>query len=78
MPVPRRPTAEAVPAGGRGSRRGGERPGTLPLHDPKAMALHLQGLEKQMLEKARNLEFEEAARLRDQMHQVREQMKRAG
>ena len=63
---------------GRGGRRGGERPGTLPLHDPKAMALHLQGLEKQMLEKARNLEFEEAARLRDQMHQVREQMKRAG
>ena len=31
-----------------------------------------QKLEKQMLKHARDLEFEEAARLRDQIHEMRE------
>ena len=41
--------------------------------DPKALGKFLAGLEEQMLEHARNLEFEEAARLRDEIHQIREE-----
>ncbi len=72
----------AAANGGKGGKRGGrgERPGAARaaveqlLHDPKALAQRIASLEKTMLEKARNLEFEEAARLRDEMHQLREQM----
>jgi excinuclease ABC subunit B len=38
---------------------------------PQQMSRHLQQLEKQMYEHARNLEFEDAARLRDQLKQLR-------
>ena len=39
----------------------------------KDLAKRMGQLEKQMLEHARNLEFEQAARLRDQLAQLREQ-----
>ncbi len=63
-----------------GSRRGrGNRPGSKPEPiDPKALAQQIQQLEKSMLEKARNLEFEEAARLRDEVHKLREIMLLSG
>ncbi|MGE0621152.1 MAG: excinuclease ABC subunit UvrB [Pseudomonadales bacterium] len=40
--------------------------------DPRALGKFLGKLEEQMLEHARNLEFEEAARLRDQIQEIRE------
>jgi len=40
--------------------------------DPRALGKFLARLEEQMLEHARNLEFEEAARLRDQIREIRE------
>jgi len=39
----------------------------------KDLAKRIKMLEKQMLEYARNLEFEKAARVRDQLAQLREQ-----
>ncbi len=39
--------------------------------DPKALGKLLTRLENEMLEHARNLEFEEAARLRDEIHAIR-------
>ncbi len=41
--------------------------------DPKALGKLLSKLEEQMLEHARNLEFEEAAQLRDQIQAIREE-----
>jgi excinuclease ABC subunit B len=41
--------------------------------DPKALGKLIGQLEEQMLEHARNLEFEEAARLRDEIRQIREE-----
>ena len=41
--------------------------------DPKALGKFLAQLEEQMLEHAKNLEFEEAARLRDEIHEIREE-----
>jgi excinuclease ABC subunit B len=41
--------------------------------NPKALGKLLAQLENQMLEHAKNLEFEEAARLRDQLQEIREQ-----
>ncbi|PRD36418.1 UNVERIFIED_CONTAM: uvrB [Trichonephila clavipes] len=77
--------AAVANGGGSGARRGGglagrgERPGSRPAPlDAKALTQQIQQLEKSMLEKARNLEFEEAARLRDEMHRLREQIKLAG
>lgn len=61
-----------------GSRRS-NRPGSKPEPiNPKALAQQIQTLEKLMLEKARNLEFEEAARLRDEVHKLREVMLLSG
>ena len=40
---------------------------------PKDAAREIERLEKKMLEHAQNLEFEEAARLRDEVHRLREQ-----
>jgi excinuclease ABC subunit B len=40
------------------------------LHDPKKFAKHLAQLRKDMLEAAANLEFEEAASLRDEVHRL--------
>ncbi len=39
--------------------------------DPKALGKLLRAMEEQMLEHARNLEFEEAAQLRDEIHEIR-------
>ena len=39
--------------------------------DPAALAKHIQGLEKQMFQYAENLEFEKAARTRDQIEEAR-------
>ena len=45
--------------------------------DPKALGKLLDSLEKQMLEHAQNLEFEEAAAIRDQLQTIRDsQLKR--
>ncbi len=41
--------------------------------DPKALGKFLNQLEEQMLEHAKNLEFEEAARLRDEIREIREE-----
>jgi excinuclease ABC subunit B len=40
---------------------------------PEALARKLQQMENQMLEHAKNLEFEEAARLRDQLAEIKQQ-----
>jgi excinuclease ABC subunit B len=42
------------------------------LSDPKAVAARLKQLESEMVAKARNLEFEEAAKIRDEMKKLRE------
>ena len=41
--------------------------------DPKALGKLLERLEKQMLEHARNLEFEQAAEIRDRIREIREE-----
>ncbi len=41
--------------------------------DPKALGRLLERLEKQMLEHARNLEFEQAAEIRDRIREIREE-----
>ena len=56
---------------GRGNTRQAEVITELPA-DPKALGKLMKELEERMLEHARNLEFEEAAALRDQLRQVRE------
>ena len=43
--------------------------------NPEEMASLVQTLEKEMREHARNLEFEEAAILRDRIRALREQLK---
>ncbi|MFV0568941.1 MAG: UvrB/UvrC motif-containing protein, partial [Citrobacter portucalensis] len=39
---------------------------------PKALQQKIHELEGQMMQHAQNLEFEEAATIRDQLHQLRE------
>ncbi|TGD61716.1 hypothetical protein C9F07_18270, partial [Salmonella enterica subsp. enterica serovar Poona] len=39
---------------------------------PKALQQKIHELEGQMMQHAQNLEFEEAAQIRDQLHQLRE------
>ncbi|WP_374356262.1 excinuclease ABC subunit UvrB [Chitinimonas sp.] len=46
--------------------------------DEKALAKSLKTIEKAMLEAAKNLEFEKAAELRDQLHKLRERVFGAG
>ncbi|RLV57956.1 excinuclease ABC subunit UvrB [Parashewanella curva] len=48
--------------------------GSYQVRDIAALSREVDALEKQMLEHARNLEFEQAAELRDQVKQLREQM----
>lgn len=63
----------ASSARGKG-RKVAEKKGTydLSLLDPKAVTARIKQLEADMMAKARNLEFEEAARIRDEIHQLRE------
>jgi excinuclease ABC subunit B len=42
------------------------------LLTPKALQQRIHELEGQMMQHAQNLEFEEAAQIRDQLHQLRE------
>lgn len=59
---------EAVPgASKRGKRRVAEEPALYSGDDPKLLQKEINGLEKKMLNHARDLEFEEAAQLRDQI-----------
>jgi excinuclease ABC subunit B len=46
--------------------------------DPVVISKEIDNLQSRMLELARNLEFEEAARLRDQMHALKKQLLQAG
>ena len=66
----------AAPGAARGRTRsnGREERKTIEVpSDPKALGRFLNQLENQMLEHARNLEFEEAARLRDEIREIREE-----
>ncbi len=57
----------------RSSRSRGKQPEALEIpEDPKALGKLLDKLEKQMLEHAQNLEFEEAAAVRDQLQAIRD------
>jgi excinuclease ABC subunit B len=59
---------------GRSTRNGSQQRAPIELpSDPKALGKLITDLENQMLEHARNLEFEEAARLRDQIREIREE-----
>ncbi len=63
------------PAAGRGKgRKAAEKKGEyrVDLADPKAVAARIKAMEAEMMAAARNLEFEEAARLRDEIHRLRE------
>ena len=65
--------ARVAPGAAKGSKRGGRQKTEIEIpSDPKALGKLLDKLEKQMLDHAQNLEFEEAARLRDQMQQIRD------
>ena len=46
------------------------------LFDPKALVQKIEATEKQMYQAAKDLEFEKAAALRDELGQLREQLKR--
>ena len=61
--------------GGKGRQRAAavaESPAGYEAMDPAKAAVAIKKLEAQMYKHAQNLEFEEAARLRDQIHQLRE------
>ena len=62
----------AAGRGRRGTERSQPKRRELPS-DPKALGKLLKNLEAQMLEHARNLEFEQAAELRDELQSLREQ-----
>ena len=71
--------AAAANGGSKRSKRGGDRTGSLVnLRDPKAIAAEITVLEKAMMASARNLEFEEAGRIRDHISQLRSQLLVAG
>jgi len=52
-------------------RRGGRKEKILDAHDPAQRAELMQQIERRMREAAANLEFEEAALLRDQLNELR-------
>ncbi len=64
-----------VPVPGRGRQRQVAEPSAAyEVLDPKAAARKIARLEEQMYRHARDLEFEEAARLRDEIARIRQQM----
>lgn len=65
-----RPTAKGK---GRASRKAAEPAAEYMALTPKALEQKIRELESQMMTHAQNLEFEEAAILRDQIHALREQ-----
>ncbi|WP_417360412.1 excinuclease ABC subunit UvrB [Gallaecimonas pentaromativorans] len=61
---------------GKGKGKGKGRKDSAPLHlDAKTLASEMEKIEKQMYQHAQNLEFEEAARLRDQLTTMNAQLK---
>ena len=57
----------------RSSRQAGRKDAAVEVPtDPKALGKLLEQLEKQMLDHAQNLEFEEAAAIRDQLQSIRD------
>ena len=62
----------AYPVPGRGRKRIAEDATAYESLTPEQVLQKAQKLEKKMLKHARDLEFEEAARLRDQIHRMRE------
>ncbi len=62
----------AAPAGSERLRRVAEEAADYLTLTPQQLAKKLQALEEQMYEHARNLEFEEAARIRDRIRELRE------
>jgi excinuclease ABC subunit B len=56
----------------RGGRKVADARAAYATQSPEQLLKNAQKLEKQMLRHARDLEFEEAARLRDQIHEMRE------
>ena len=62
------PSARGRRGAGKGRGRGAAEP--LDLH-PEALARRMKKLEGEMLQRARNLEFEEAARLRDEIERLK-------
>ena len=66
--------ARTAPGAARGRLANASRKTRPPIEipdDPKALGKLMSQLENQMLEHARNLEFEEAAQLRDQLQEIR-------
>jgi excinuclease ABC subunit B len=61
----------AYPVPGRGRKRVAEAAAPYESMSPEKLLRKAQALEKKMLKHARDLEFEEAARLRDQIHEIR-------
>ena len=68
--------AEEAP--GRESRRGAAVPADYETMSEKEVAKEIKRLEKRMLEHARNLEFEQAARVRDELARLRQAVFGAG
>jgi excinuclease ABC subunit B len=63
----------AYPAPRRSRRNAAEEPGAQEVMTPEQLIKRAAKLEKRMLKHARDLEFEEAARLRDEIRRIREQ-----
>jgi excinuclease ABC subunit B len=61
----------SYPVPGRGPRKAAEDAPRYDLMSPEQLMRQVARLEKQMLKAARDLEFEEAARLRDEIHRMR-------
>ncbi len=68
----RGPAAGALRSPNKSTRKGQPQAIEVP-DDPKALGRLLEQLEEQMLEHAKNLEFEEAAQVRDQIRNIRAQ-----
>ena len=62
----------AYPVPGRGPRKAAEPATNYETMSPEELLKKANKLEKQMLKHARDLEFEEAARLRDEIQKIRE------
>jgi len=62
----------AYPVPGRGPRKAMEEAARYAAMTPEQLLRKAQKLEKRMLKHARDLEFEEAAKLRDEIGRIRE------
>ncbi len=62
----------AYPVPGRGPRKVADKRASYETMTPEQLAKQAAKLEKKMLEAARDLEFEEAAKIRDEIHRIRQ------